>query len=145
MAFEKTVVVTGQNHTDIADLLVQDATLLVNNPDWEKGLGYSITAGMKQMLDCDAVIVFLGNTPPVLAGTVEQLQQHYLTHPETRMLVAKHEGASGNPVLISNVFFDALLALRGESGARFIQRCYPDSVQYLTVDDPMIVATLHKN
>lgn len=145
MAFEKTVVVTGQNHTDIADLLVQDATLLVNNPDWEKGLGYSIATGMKQMLDCDAVIVFLGNTPPVLAGTVEQLQQHYLTHPETRMLVPKHEGTSGNPVLISNVFFDALLALRGESGARFIQRCYPDSVQYLTVDDPMIVATLHKN
>ena len=148
-AFERVVVVTGQNDSEIAALSSQDtsqntsqhARKLINNPDWEKGLGYSIAAGVKQLLDCDAVMVFLGNTPPASRSTVEQLQQYYLAHPTTRMLVPTYEGKTGNPVLISNVFFDSLLALRGDSGARFIQRCYPDSVQYLAVDDPLVIGT----
>lgn len=140
--FERTLVVTGQNNSDIADLSLKDTTILINNPDWEKGLGYSIAAGVRQLLDCDAIMVFLGNAPPVSTSTVEQLRQHYLAHPETRMLVPSHRGKPGNPVLISNVFFDSLLALRGDSGARFIQRCYPDSVKYLAVDDPMVLGTM---
>ncbi len=141
-AFERILVVTGQNDPDIADLSIKDTTILINNPDWEKGLGYSIAAGVRQLLDCDAIMVFLGNTPPVSTSTLEQLRQHYLAHPETRMLVPNHRGKSGNPVLINNVFFDSLLALRGDSGARFIQRCYPDSVKYLEVDDPMVLGTM---
>jgi molybdenum cofactor cytidylyltransferase len=56
------------------------------------------------------------------------------------IVVPVHAGQRGNPVGFSRAHREALLALRGDQGARAILKAHPVSV--VSVDDPGVVSDI---
>ena len=44
------------------------------------------------------------------------------------------DGRRGNPVLFGKVFFDTLLTLEGDTGAKYLLKQYPDEILEVAVE-----------
>ena len=136
---DEVVVVTGHDSDLMQKALSSLPVKTFFNPHWESGLGHSIAAGVSRLLDCDAILVCHGNMPPVRTQTLLELLAAFRTNRHRRILTPCHQNQRGNPVLFSSVFFDALMALTGDSGARFLINCYPEFVHEVAVSDPGVL------
>jgi molybdenum cofactor cytidylyltransferase len=107
-------------------------------PDADSGMAASLTHAIRHSLDVfspvDAWLVALGDMPRVAPITMQALADA-LAQGEGIVAPAM-AGKRGNPVGFGRVHLDALLALRGEEGARRLLKTFP--VTEVAVDDPGI-------
>lgn len=99
---------------------------IIENPDWESGMGSSLRAGLQWIsaTDSDAVIVTLvdlpGLTPQGISRIVEQ---------PSSLVSATFDGVRGHPVKFGREHWDALIAhASGDVGARDYLRDREDLV-----------------
>ena len=119
------VVVLGANAAAIAPCLAGLAVQTVVNENWSEGMGSSLRKGMEALLaaapNTHRVIIALADQPDLSAGHFARLIE--TQHATGRPIVASvGEGISGPPVLFMAKYFPALLALRGDAGARTLLR-----------------------
>lgn len=92
------------------------------NAQWAKGMGLSIAVGMQQILNnhpaAKGVLIGLGDQPLLDAAYYSRLIEAHDANPNTLVVSAYTDGRLGVPAVFSNVFFDALLALNEDQGAR---------------------------
>jgi molybdenum cofactor cytidylyltransferase len=108
-------------------------------PDADSGMAASLTHAIRYSLarfsPVDAWLVALGDMPHVALATLQSLADALA---EGAGIVAPvTAGRRGNPVGFGRVHTDALLALRGEQGARGLLTAFP--VTEVVVDDPGIL------
>ncbi len=92
---------------------------LVQNPDWEQGMGTSVQAGMKaaQTADLDAVILMLGDQPLISPQFLNDLiAAHLLTGKP--LVAARYGGTAGVPALFAEELFADLLATPPAAGCK---------------------------
>ena len=108
-------------------------------PDADTGMAASLTHALRHALDvvpgADAWLVALGDMPHVAPSTLQALAA--ALGEGAGIVVPTFGGRRGNPVGFGRVHLDALLALRGEEGARGLLRAHP--VREVAVDDPGIL------
>ena len=95
---------------------------ILNNRDWQDGLGTSIATGVKHILktkaNYDAILVLLADQPLV---SVEYLKEFiYQFEPKTRQIIATKYGANkfGVPALFDQKYFEELSKLTHDKGAK---------------------------
>lgn len=91
----------------------------VVNPDYEDGQATSVRTGLRAAADEDAVLIALGDMPDVAVESVEKLLDAYRTG-AGNALAAAYRGERGNPVLFDRAYFDEILDVTGDIGARNI-------------------------
>lgn len=117
----------GEVGAQMRDLPVQ----IVQNEEWERGIGSSIRAGMSALVtgppQPTAVVILLGDQPLVTAGTIRRLidEQARTGKP---VCAAAFDGTIGPPVLVTRPLFPQLLALPDGRGAKHIWATHPDQV-----------------
>jgi molybdenum cofactor cytidylyltransferase len=131
------VVVTGAYEDSVRDEVPAGPRLrVVHNADFERGQLSSLKCAIRATSpDVDGVLVHLADHPLVQIATFRALADKY---EETRspILIARHGGHRGHPVLFAkDVFFELLAAPEGE-GARFVVNTDPARVVYVDVEDP---------
>ncbi|WP_045300057.1 nucleotidyltransferase family protein [Saccharothrix sp. ST-888] len=91
---------------------------LVDNPDWESGMGSSLRAGLAALPPgADAVLVMLVDTPGVTPSAVARLLAAHRSGAE--LAAAAYGGRRGHPVLIgARHFAEAAAGATGDAGAR---------------------------
>jgi molybdenum cofactor cytidylyltransferase len=99
-------VVLGAHITDV-DLEV------VINPHWEEGLATSIHAAVHAAHDAAALLITLADQPGVTEDDLERI-----TRTDAPIVAAAYAGTVGVPAMFHRSQFDALLALRGDQGAK---------------------------
>ena len=70
--------------------------------------------------DCDGVLIMLGDMPAVTAALLDKLIAAFDPSEERAICVATHHGKRGNPVLWARRFFEEIMALEGDVGARHL-------------------------
>ena len=92
--------------------------LLVDNPDWESGMGSSLRAGLTALpASTPAVLVMLVDTPGVTPAAVARLLAAH--RGGARLAAAAYEGRRGHPVLIgARHLAEAAAGAVGDAGAR---------------------------
>lgn len=118
------IVVTGA-----AELVSRpDDVLCVHNPDWPKGMGSSLAAGLAAVPPgCDAAVVALADQPLVGPESVRRLIAAH--EAGASVAVACYDGQPRNPVLIGREHFGEVVALAvGDVGARPFLRAHPDLI-----------------
>ena len=114
------LVVLGANaeaiKTDIADQPFQ----IIDNAHWETGMSSSIKAGITVLAnhpDIDDALLMLCDQPFVNVTLLEQLISH---KPQTGgyIIACQYGDTLGVPALFSKHYFDELLALNGQEGAK---------------------------
>jgi molybdenum cofactor cytidylyltransferase len=84
--------------------------------------------------DVDGVLVHLTDHPLVQIGTFRALADAYEVT-RSAILIARHGGHRGHPVLFAKGVFSELLAAPEGEGARFVVNSDPARVVYVDVED----------
>ena len=109
----------------------------VVNKRYREGMAASLQAGLLQVKDrFPAVMFLLGDQPMVAADTVNLLLRRFRAS-DRDICVPVYAGVRGNPICFSNLFYDRIIAIRGDTGAREIINDHPDNVLYVEIENPL--------
>ena len=127
---DKTIVVTGNEQTQIVEKLDNFEVLLTHNPNYKSGMAPSIRQGilLAQENEADAVLVLLGDMPGITSAIINKMIAASQNNEPDAIIIATCEGKRGNPLLWPKMYFDQLLSLEGDQGARQIFSRYEDQI-----------------
>ncbi len=131
------IVVTGANADKISKDLISKQVQIVFNEDWKEGMASSIVAGVKKSItlnnDIENIIIAVCDQPFVSANLFRQL--HQTQNESLKHIVAcSYADTIGTPALFTQKYFDALMSLTGDEGAKKILLANNDDVA--TIDFP---------
>ena len=114
-------VVVGDARDPIETELRETPAIIVENPEWQRGLGTSIRCGLRHLLssrpELDAIVLLACDQPFVDASVITSLiaQRENSRKP---IVASSYANTLGIPALFDRVCFEALLALPDDSGAK---------------------------
>jgi CTP:molybdopterin cytidylyltransferase MocA len=97
--------------------------VIVENENWQRGIGSSIRAGVQGLIDyapeIDAVVLLVCDQPGVNADTIRNLIK-LREEMKKRIVASRYADTLGVPALFDRSLFDELLSLGAEAGAKSI-------------------------
>ncbi len=128
VAGQQSLLVAGNQWTLVAAACAPLAGYLVVNPDFAKGLGGSIAAGVAAVAgSATGVLLLMADQPLIDEGHVHDMVEAWSKNPQY-VVASEFDGIDGPPVLFPARFFPELLALQGDSGARRVLEANPSRV-----------------
>lgn len=124
-------VVVGDARDRIEIELSETSAVIVENPEWQRGLGTSIRCGLRHLLssrpELNAVVLLACDQPFVDASIITSLiaQQENSGKP---IVASSYAGTLGIPALFDHSCFESLLALPDDSGAKVLIASRPADV-----------------
>ena len=143
--FDPVVVVVGAEAATVRAALATQPVRLVENPNWQLGMGSSIAAGVEVLLDAECLAILLADQPFVESRHLRDMQA-LLDRGSGLAVAAQYNGTLGVPALFKRELFGALRSLDPAAGARALLRSHampfplPDAA--IDIDTPEDFATL---
>ncbi|MEX2568388.1 MAG: nucleotidyltransferase family protein [Cyclobacteriaceae bacterium] len=130
-------VVIGAYPESILPRIYKKSVQIIKNPDWEQGMGTSISIGIAELMDfggAEQAIIMLSDQPfvdPTLLSGMVQAQQK-----SKKPIIASYyqNGRLGVPALFDQKYFEQLMALKGREGAKKIIQCHGEQVETIPFD-----------
>lgn len=146
---ELVIVVAGHNQSQIAPVVYEHGGFLIQNERPERGQFSSLQVGVRDVLNRgrDAAVIALVDRPPVVPGTIRELQHALLSSsPEVWAVVPEirrgEEVSHGHPVAVGRDMIEAFLRASAESTAREVEHHHRQHIHYVSVDDPRIAMNI---
>src|SRR4051812_10963652 len=118
---EPIVVVTGSNSPEIMRAIESEEIHIAANPEWKRGIGTSIRAGIQQLSalapEIDGAVLLVCDQPFVSAKVMSGLMQLW-NGGGNPIVASAYSGTLGVPALFAARCFDELLHLPDSSGAK---------------------------
>lgn len=111
----ETLVLVGAHATAVKAALADEQVRFVEVPDWQDGIGRTISTGAQQVPAGNAVLVLLADTPGVGPAVVDRVLS--ALDEESDAARATFAGVPGHPVVMAPRLVSELIALRGDRGA----------------------------
>ncbi|HTK37491.1 MAG TPA: nucleotidyltransferase family protein [Pyrinomonadaceae bacterium] len=119
------IVVLGAEFEQIEKQIEDLSVEMAHNANWRTGMGSSIKAGLVRLLqiepDASALIITLCDQPNITASHIDQLTKKF-RETGNGIVAAEYSGTTGVPALFSRRYFDELLKIDGDQGARKLIR-----------------------
>ena len=136
------VVVLGANKAaivpEIADL---HHLSFADNPQWQKGMASSIKMGLvgTYLIDkhLDAVIILVSDQPHVSAALIRRMIAVQAIS-EKGIVACRYGGQLGVPVLFTRKYFETLLNLEGDKGAKIVVNEYLEDTAVLNFEKGIV-------
>lgn len=117
----RVAVVAGDVRHRIETELRDTAAIIVENPEWRRGLGTSIRCGLLHLRSSrpepDAVVLLACDQPFVDTCVIQSLIAEW-ENSRKPMVACSYAGTLGIPALFDRSCFDELLSLPDDSGAK---------------------------
>jgi molybdenum cofactor cytidylyltransferase len=147
LSTEVVIVVAGKNTSAIAPIVYATGASLVTNSNPERGQFSSLQVGLQEVLNRgrDAAMVTLVDRPPVSGGTVQKLCEAFAaaTARWKWAVVPQHAGKHGHPIVLAREMIEAFLKAAPTATARDIEHQHEDHIEYVDVEDPLVVANIN--
>ncbi|MDS0222807.1 nucleotidyltransferase family protein [Haloarcula sp. S1AR25-5A] len=132
------VAVLGYESVAVAETLDGLSLSVRPNDEYAAGQSTSVRHGVEyaQESGWDAALFLLGDMPFVRAETIEQLIDAYHSGSGS-IIVPRHDGQRGNPVLFDSRHFRTLASVSGDRGGRKLIETH-DGTASIEVEDPGI-------
>jgi molybdenum cofactor cytidylyltransferase len=129
------IVVTGHQAEQVENALQGLKVKFVRNPDFAEGLASSVKAGIAAApADADGAVICLGDMPLIDAHLIDRLIGAFAPDGGNLIAVPVSDGRRGNPVLWSRRFFNELMTLDGDIGARHLIAKHGEAVAEVPVE-----------
>jgi molybdenum cofactor cytidylyltransferase len=148
------IVVTGHQAEQVEKALQGLKVKFVRNPDFAAGLASSVKAGVAAVPDhADGAVICLGDMPLISADLIDRLIEAFAPDSGNLIAVPVSDGRRGNPVLWSRRFFNELMTLDGDIGARHLIARHSEAVAevpveghgaFLDIDTPQALAAAQR-
>jgi len=146
---ESLILVLGHNAQNILQALGEKLRHprlhIVINSEYREGQSQSLRAGLLKAIcppsgsaddGFPSVMFLLGDQPFADSKMINCLLGRFWKS-EKDICVPVCQGKRGNPTIFSRVFYNQLLSIKGDIGAREIICSHPESVLYAEVDNPL--------
>ena len=118
----------------LEDRYGKEAIQILENRYYKKGMSESIRIGLKSVQNrFSSVMILLGDQPLINANIIDLLIRRFQSSKKS-ICVPAYKGRRGHPVIFDQKFYEEMMAIEGDIGARNILLRNPDSI--LTVDVP---------
>ena len=129
------VVVTGHQADQVERALQGLNVTFVRNPDFAEGLASSVKSGIAAVpQSADGAVICLGDMPLISAHLIDRLIETFAPDRGNLIAVPVSDGRRGNPVLWSRRFFNELMTLDGDIGARHLIEKHGEAVAEVAVE-----------
>lgn len=131
---DRIITVTGHQGGRVRRALKNHDTIFIDNPDYAKGFGTSIHAGISSLgVDVAAVLIVLGDMPFVGPKTINLILRAHENSKGKLIFIPTYRGKRGNPVLWDKTLFPELLKLASDQGGKKIFHENPEIVKEINV------------
>jgi molybdenum cofactor cytidylyltransferase len=132
------IAVVGSLGDAIQRELRSTSTIVVENPEWQRGLGTSIRRGLQEIGDSIGAVVLLTCDQPLVDKAL--IAQLIGVHEKTRkqIVASSYANTLGVPALFDRSCFADLLALPDDSGAKTLLTSRPNDVAAVTFEQGAI-------
>jgi molybdenum cofactor cytidylyltransferase len=131
------IVVVGETGGAIRHQLGETAAVIVENPEWQRGLGTSIRRGLEHLTglaaETDAVLLLTCDQPLVEASVVAALIAEY-DRTGRPIVASSYANTLGIPALFDRSCFEGLVALPDDSGAKSLIEQRPEETGSITFE-----------
>lgn len=124
------VLIVGANADQIRSKVNAPSFDVVQNNAWEKGMSSSIRVSVELAIrkNLDGLLIVLSDQPYVNSELLQQIIQFY--EPKKNSIVAsEYDNILGVPALFDRMYFEELLKLEGDTGARKLINVFRDKVK----------------
>ena len=122
-SFDPVLVVVGAEAGAVQASVASQRVSIVQNPQWVEGMGSSIRAGVRQLLnertDVAAVLITLADQPLVTARHLGAMRTAFHQN-KMSIVAAEYSDTVGVPAIFSRALFDSLANLPTGSGAKHL-------------------------
>ncbi|MDG1810398.1 MAG: nucleotidyltransferase family protein [Polaribacter sp.] len=119
-----TSVVLGANAEKISSVIDSLPISIFTNPKWQNGMGNSISFGIQQLLEKDAnidgILISLIDQPLLTTEYFNKIIESFQINKKQIIVSQSENGWLGAPVLFDKTYFDELINLKGDEGAKLI-------------------------
>lgn len=134
---KETIVVLGANYRLIQDEINHLPITILNNKEWQKGLGKSIACAINYIVeinsDIDGVLITLADQPFITSHFLESMIKNF--NNESSIIATSYEGEKmGVPVIFDKKHFSELSELKDDKGARTVLNRCKSSVKAIKPD-----------
>jgi molybdenum cofactor cytidylyltransferase len=133
------VTVLGHNADEMQQKISDLPVTIVVNPDYKQGQLSSLIAAIRNIESgekhrVDAILVHLVDHPYINADLVNVMIDRFY---ETKKLIVvpRHQGRRGHPVIFSRALFPELLAAPVDQGAKTVVHAHRDQTLEVDTDD----------
>ena len=135
------IIVLGAHADAILTHFHYHSAVIVHNHDWHQGMGTSIAAGMNALLQADStvdnVIIMVCDQPFADAALLlKLLEQQKQTG--KGIVASTYADTMGVPALFNKPYFDTLLHLSGDEGAKKIMLRHQEDVELVPFEKGVI-------
>src|ERR1700723_1654135 len=129
------IVVTGHQAELVEKALTGLKVKFARTPDFAHGLASSVKAGISVVpKQADGAVVCLGAMPMISSDLIDHLIDAFAPDRGNLIAVRVSDGRRGNPVLWSRRFFNELMVLDGDVGARHLIARHNEAVAEVPVE-----------
>ncbi len=130
-AYVPIVLVLGAHADQILEQHPDFNINIIINDSWEKGISSSIATGLSKMLELKAdtknVVIAVADQPfirpEIFTELIEESQRS-----RKNIVASKYAKTIGTPALFNEIYFDELIALNGNTGAKPLLQKYAADV-----------------
>lgn len=134
------LVVTGHQAEQVQHALGGRPVRYVHAPDYAEGLSASLKAGIAAVPgECAAALVCLGDMPLVTGRMIDKLLGAYDPEEGRLIVLPTFRGKQGNPMLWDRQFFQEILQISGDSGARYLLGKHLEAVTEVEMADDAVL------
>lgn len=129
-------VVLGASADRVRERADLSGCVLVDNPEWEEGMGSSLRAGLESLAAtaADAALVSLVDQPGIGAEAVARVRASYRSRDS--LTAAAYEGERGHPVLFgAHRWKDIAASAIGDRGARSYLKAHEGALSLVECGD----------
>ncbi len=128
------VVLVYSSRTDFLKSLAQNYGIgHAYNPIPQEGLSTSLKTGVRELLNMEGLLFVLGDQPFVYAEDIDRLLEAFEEN-EDKIIVPVTAKGRGNPVIIPRKYYDELLEVQGDQGARGVIASHRESVLEVLIE-----------
>jgi len=130
----QTILVLGANELSIKKQLQNVSAPIVYNQNWQEGISSSIKAGLNSALEknnqIESCIFCVCDQPYISADIFLQLTDKKHTSGK-KIIACSYAETIGTPVLFDKKYFNALMNLQSDEGAKKLLSLYKDDVDFI--------------
>lgn len=131
------IVVTGHDAEGVRTALSGRGLRFIHAEDYAEGQAHSVSTGIRAVPDdWQAAIMALGDMPLIQSDLLRTMAG---SARRDAILIPRHQGRRGNPVLWGRDWFPALSRLTGDAGARQLFAQAGESLTFLDWPDDTIL------
>jgi len=137
---DRLIVVVGHRADDVTEAIGNDLCdgerlRTVYNPHFRSGMGRSLQTGLSQVWEWySSIMILLGDQPLVTSTLINHLLRRFYSSGKD-ICVPVHKGQRRNPVILGRRFYNDIMRIDGDKGARDIIQDNDDAVEAIEISN----------